>query len=169
MQFFCKKVIFLCFSGRFFGLRGGHKGVAQALFGAGAHTLHAAYAVGVAYKIRVGNINVHGAFAGALSAATASLCVAPNTENAQHAQQAHAGTTCAQVVTERAVRKQGQHHHAHHKNTTGCVKSAPEQGAEVVRPFKQLKADGIGKQQKIEDIAGQLQILLQALRHPQTR
>ena len=115
-------------------MRGGHEGVAQALFGASAHALQAADAVGVAHKIRACHINVHGAFAGALSTATAYLCIAAYAENAHHAQQTHAGTARAQVVAKRAVCKQGQYHHAYHKNTAGGVECAPKQGAEMIRP-----------------------------------
>ena len=65
---------------------GGHEGVLKAFFWASAYTLQAADAVGMAHKIRVGYIYIHGAFARALTTAPAYCRVAANAEYAQYAQ-----------------------------------------------------------------------------------
>lgn len=86
-------------------LRRGHDGEAEAMLGAGGGAFEAADAVGMPHEIRVRYINIHGAFAGALTALTTELCFTTNTEDTQHTEQPHASATRAEIIAEGAVGK----------------------------------------------------------------
>lgn len=87
-------------------LLSGEKTIGKSFFAAGGDAGQAADAVGVAYKIRVRYVYIHGAGLGALPAASAAGGVLANAEESQYTPQPLSGTPGAEIIAERTVDKQ---------------------------------------------------------------
>lgn len=72
-------------------------------FRAGGDAAETTDAVRVTHEIGVGHIDIHGTVAGACAALHAFLCVAPDAEDTQHAEEPLSGAAGAEVVAERTV------------------------------------------------------------------
>lgn len=120
----------------------------------------------MAYKIGVGNIDIHGAGAGALSALPALLRITPDAEDAEHAEEPHARAAGAEIVAEGAVdEKRNDEEEDDDTRGDGDPIAAHEQG-EISWSLKQGDADPHGEKQ-VETIAGQLQVTLRRLWYTQ--
>ena len=122
----------------------------------------------MSHKIGVRHIDVHGAGAGALAALFALRRVAPDAQDAQHAEQAHARAACAEIVAERSVEEQPDNQEQDDETRGRRQEAAVHQSREIVRPFQQLESDAHGQLQ-VEGIAQQLQVALCPRGHAQAR
>ena len=87
-------------------LRAGHDGVRKAVFGACCKAAHATDAVGMAHKLSIRNVDVHGTSLVAKLAVAAASGIAANTEDTQYTPQTGFCAAGAEVVAERAVEEQ---------------------------------------------------------------
>ncbi len=155
-------------SGRLSVLLSGTGSIGKSIFSAGGDAGEAADAVGMAHKIGVGYINVHGAGLAALPAAPAAGCILADAEKSQHTPQPLSCAPGAEIVAEGAVDEQGGKQKDSHD--CGCdAEQLPMQHArKLIGTFEQREAD-TQCQQKVKHVAADLQIALHTLRHTQAR
>ena len=149
-------------------LLAGHEAVFQEAFGAGCDAAEAADAVRVAYKIGVGYIDIHGAGAGAVAALFALLGIAADAEDAQHAEEPHAGAGCAEIVAEGAIDEERDKEEEDDDACGDGESMATHEGGEVLRPLEQGEGDAHGEGE-VEGVAGELEVALSCLRDTQLR
>ncbi len=142
-----------------------HEIVGKSVFTAGGDAGHTAYAVRVPHELSSGHIDVHGAGTRALPTAATFGSVAPYAENTQHAPEPLPCASGAEVVAERALYEQAAQQKNPHDSRGRREQFPVYKFAEIVRPFEQCKAEPPSGQQKIENIAAQLEVALQPARY----
>lgn len=122
----------------------------------------------MAYKIGVGYIDIHGAGAGAVAALFALLSIAADAEDAQHAEEPHAGTTCAEIIAEGTIDEERDNEEEDDDACGDGESLATHEGGEVLRPLEQGEGDAHGEG-KVEGVAGEPEVALICLRDTQLR
>ena len=147
-------------------LLAGHEAVFQKAFRAGGDAAEAADAVRVAYKISVGYIDVHGAGPGAVTALSALLGIAADSEDAQHTEESHAGAACAEIIAEGTIDEERDKEEEDDDASGNAESLAVHEGGEILRPLEQGDGDTHGESQ-VQRIAGELEVALGSLRDSQ--
>ena len=120
----------------------------------------------MAYKIGVGYIDVHGAGAGAVAALFALFGIAADSEDAQHAEEPHAGAACAEIIAEGAIDEERDKEEEDDDASGNAESLAVHEGGEILRPLEQGDGDTHGEG-KVQCIAGELEVALGSLRDSQ--